>query len=110
MPSLDRLETNREQGHDGEQPEQARRGPGDGPVRPLTLGLDAQVDSASPLCGPTLERDLDLPALDEPVQDLLGRAGRPHPRQMAKVELASGLIDHSQKMTVAAIQIDDMKV
>ena len=30
MPSLDRLKTSREQGHDGEQPKQARRGPGDG--------------------------------------------------------------------------------
>lgn len=36
---LGRLKLIREQGHDREQPEQARRGLGDGQVRPITLGL-----------------------------------------------------------------------
>ena len=41
MPLLDRLGASHEQGYDGEQPKQARRGMGDGLVRSLTLGLDA---------------------------------------------------------------------
>ena len=53
-----------EQGHEGEQPEQAGRGARDGPVRPLALGLDAEM------VADLAEGDLHLPALDEPAQDL----------------------------------------
>src|SRR3954471_13138922 len=52
------------QGHDGEQAEQAGRGTGDGLVRPLPLGLDAEV------VADLSEGDLQLPALREPADDL----------------------------------------
>jgi hypothetical protein len=38
----------------------------------------------------------------------LGRYG--DPEEVAHITLGSGLIDHIQKMTVAAIQMPDMKV
>jgi hypothetical protein len=53
-----------EQGHDGEQAEQAGRGAGDRPVRPLPLGLDAEV------VADLSEGDLQPPSLDEPADDL----------------------------------------
>jgi len=59
-----------QEGDEGEQREQARCGAGDGEVRSLALGLDTEVGAGF------LERDLQLPALDEPAQDLPGRATR----------------------------------
>src|SRR3954468_16710629 len=53
----------------GEQPEQTRRGARDRLVRPLALGLDAEVVTHVP------EGDFHLPALDEPGQDLQRIAG-----------------------------------
>src|SRR4051812_20547574 len=53
------------QGHQGEQPEQARGGACDGPVGPLTLGLDAQMRPGLLECG------LQLPTLNEPAQNLV---------------------------------------
>src|SRR3954467_12718243 len=53
----------------GEQPEQTRRRTGNGQVRPLALGLDAEVVTHVP------EGDFHLPALDEPGQDLQRIAG-----------------------------------
>src|SRR3954447_24327860 len=53
----------------GEQPEQTRRRTGNGQVRPLALGLDAEVVTDVP------EGDFHLPALDEPGQDLQRIAG-----------------------------------
>ena len=57
-----------QQGDDGEQGQQARRGAGDRAVGPLTLRFDAEVSSH------LLERGLDTPAADKPGDDLLGRA------------------------------------
>ena len=57
-----------QEGDGGEQREQARGGASDGEVRPLPLGFDAEVGTG------LLEGDLQLPALDEPTQDLFGRA------------------------------------
>ncbi|MBP0447742.1 hypothetical protein J8J14_23615 [Roseomonas sp. SSH11] len=56
-----------------EQREQAWCGAGDGEVRPLALGFDAEVGTANPLRASTLERDFQLPVLDEPAQDMFGR-------------------------------------
>ena len=81
-PSLGRVELTCEQGHDGKQRKQARRGSSDGQVRPLTLGLDAKMGSGF------LERDLDLPALHEPAQDLLRRAGEAGAQQSLRLEPA----------------------
>ena len=58
------VEARRQQGDDREQPEQAGRGAGDRLVRPLTLGLDAEVVAH------LAEGDFQLPALDEPADDL----------------------------------------
>jgi hypothetical protein len=41
---------------------------------------------------------------------LRASAYRPSKQKSAKVVLGSGLIDHNQKMTVAAMQMADMKV
>jgi hypothetical protein len=53
------------EGHQGEQAQQGRRGPQDGTLRPLALGLDAQMGAHF------VERHFDLPATDEPGEDLL---------------------------------------
>src|SRR5688500_13616321 len=53
-----------EQGHDREQREQAGGGAGDRPLRPLALGLDAEMVAH------LAERDLHLPAPDVPADDL----------------------------------------
>src|SRR4051794_7414105 len=53
-----------QQGHDREQAEQAGRGAGDGLVGPLPLGFDAEVVAGFS------ERDLYLPTLCEPAEDL----------------------------------------
>src|SRR4051794_22216425 len=53
----------------GEQSKQAGRGAGDGQVRPLALGLNAEVVTHVP------EGDFHLPALDEPGQDLIRSGG-----------------------------------
>src|SRR3954469_10772640 len=52
-----------------EKPKQTRRRTGDGQVRPLALGLDAEVVTHVP------EGDFHLPALDEPGEDLQRIAG-----------------------------------
>ena len=57
-------ETVGQQGHDGKQAEQAGRGAGNRLVRPLPLGLDAEVVTDLSEC------DLQLPALREPAEDL----------------------------------------
>ena len=55
------------QGGPGEETQQDGRGAGDGQVRPLALGLHAQM-------GPDLmEGDFQLPAQDKPFQDLVPR-------------------------------------
>ena len=53
-----------QQGHDGEQAEQAGRGAGDGQIGPLPLGFDTKV------VADLSERDLQLPSLREPAEDL----------------------------------------
>src|SRR5215218_2849554 len=53
----------------GAQPKQTRCRTGDGQVRPLALGLDAEVVTHVP------EGDFHLPALDEPGEDLQRIAG-----------------------------------
>src|SRR5215204_1789471 len=58
------VEAHGEQRHDREQPKQARRGAGDRLVRPLALGLNAEVVAY------LAEGDLHLPTLDEPADDL----------------------------------------
>ena len=55
-----------QKGDDREQPEQAGRGAGYRAIRPLPLGLDTQMSAS------LLEGDLDLPAQDEPTDDLQG--------------------------------------
>src|SRR3954452_9921647 len=64
-PACLRAELCGEQGHEGEQPEQARGRACDGQVGPLALGLNAQMRPG------LLERGLHLPALHEPAQDLV---------------------------------------
>src|SRR5215218_10270719 len=58
-----------QQGDDREQAEQAGRGAGDRLVRPLPLGLDAEVVTH------LAEGDLQLPALHKPADDLHGILG-----------------------------------
>ena len=53
-----------QQDHDGEQAEQAGRGAGDGQIGPLPLGFDTKV------VADLSERDLQLPSLREPAEDL----------------------------------------
>src|SRR5829696_927537 len=70
-----------QQGHDGEQSEQAGRGARDRLVRPLPLGLDAEVVTH------LAESDLHLPALHKPADDLhgiLGKIGAEQSREHAK--------------------------
>ena len=74
-----------EQGHDREQREQAGRGAGDRPVRPLPLGLDAEMVAH------LAEGDLHLPALDEPADDLQRVAGGIGAQQGLRVEAALGV-------------------
>src|SRR3954462_356786 len=69
----------------GEQPEQTRRRTGDGQVRPLALGLDAEVVTHVP------EGDFHLPALDEPGQDLQRIAGEVGAEERLGVEAALGV-------------------
>ena len=57
-----------QEGDGGEQCEQAWCGSGDGQVRSLPLGFDTKMRPGF------LEGDLQLPALNEPAQDLIGRA------------------------------------
>src|SRR3954469_24874480 len=64
-PACLRAELCGEQGHEGEQPEQARGRACDGQVGPLALGLNAQMRPG------LLERGLQLPTLNEPAQDLV---------------------------------------
>ena len=52
--------------HEGVETEQHRRRPGDGFVRPLPLGFDAELTANFS------KGDLDGPASDKPAQDLLG--------------------------------------
>ena len=56
----------RPESNDGEQTEQGRRGAEDRLVGPLTLGLYAEMSADF------LEGDLDLPATDEPGEDVTG--------------------------------------
>src|SRR4051794_9977957 len=60
------VEARSEQCHDREQGEQAGGGAGDGPVRPLAVGLDAEMVAH------LAEGDLHLPALDERKRRLSG--------------------------------------
>ena len=71
-----------EQGHEGEQAEQVGRRAGDDLARPLALRLHSQVVAHF------AELDLDLPALDEPAQNLDGIAGLVVAEQGPRVELA----------------------
>src|SRR3954451_484740 len=74
-----------EQGHDGEQAEQAGCGAGDRPVRPLPLGLDAEV------VADLSEGDLQSPALDEPADDLQWLLRRVGAEQGLRVEAPAGI-------------------
>src|SRR4051795_12376731 len=69
----------------GEQPEQTRHGARDRLVRPLALGLDAEVVTHVP------EGDFHLPALDEPGQDLQRIAGEVGAEEGLWVEAALGV-------------------
>jgi hypothetical protein len=57
----------RQDGHQGEQPQQSRSGTSNGHVRPLPLGLHPKMDSYF------LKGDFQLPAPDEPGQNLFWR-------------------------------------
>src|SRR3954463_13622123 len=74
-----------QQGHDGEQAEQAGRGAGDGLVGPLPLGLDTEV------VADLSERDLQLPALREPAEDLQRLSRRVGAEQGLRVEPPTGV-------------------
>src|SRR4051794_8195630 len=60
------IELGCQQGHDREQSEQTWGGAGHGTIRPLPLGLYTQMRPY------LLESDLDLPAQNEPADDLHG--------------------------------------
>ena len=69
----------------------------------MTLSFDAQVGSASSLCGPTLERDLNLPALDESAQDLFRRTGQTGAQQSLRLEPADRMRTSSQRIGTTGI-------
>ncbi|MDF2975195.1 MAG: hypothetical protein K0R61_5645 [Microvirga sp.] len=75
----------RKQGHDPEQCQQAGRGAGDRPIGPLALGLDAEMVTH------LAERDLHLPALDKPADDLQRLAGGIGAQQCLRVEAVQGI-------------------
>src|SRR3954453_19556382 len=64
-PACLRAELCGKQGHEGEEPEQARGRACDGQVGPLALGLNAQMRPG------LLERGFQSPTLNEPAQDLV---------------------------------------
>ena len=92
-----------QQGHDGEQTEQAGRGARDCPVRPLPLGLDAQVVAH------LAEGDFELPSLDEPADDLQRLLRQVGAEQGLRVEVPAGVAQqhpadrHDRQATVLAI-------
>src|SRR5215212_5791425 len=74
------VEACRKQGHDREQREQAGRRAGNRPIRPLALGLDAEMVAHF------AEGDFHLPALDEPADDLQRLASGIGAQQGLRVE------------------------
>ena len=79
------VEARRQQGDNREQPEQAWRSASDGLVRPLPLGLDAQVIAH------LAESDFELPALDEPADDLQRLLCRVGAEQGLRIEAPAGI-------------------
>src|SRR3954468_15793174 len=79
------VEARRQQGDDREQPEQAWRGTGDRLVRPLPLGFDAEVVAH------LAEGDFELPALDEPADDLQRLLRQVGAEQRLRVEATAGI-------------------
>ena len=76
-----------QQGHQRKQSQQGRRGAGNGQIRPLALRLDPQM-------GPHfVERDLQLPAHDEPLQDLHRIGGQIGAQQGLRLELTFRITD-----------------
>jgi hypothetical protein len=69
----------------GDQAEQGRRGAGDCLVRPLTLGLQAEVDARF------LEGDLQPPAQHEPLQDLHRLAPRIRTQECLGLKPSGGI-------------------
>ena len=87
-----------ERGHDREQREQARRGAGACPIRPLPLRLEAEM-----IPGLT-EGDLHLPALDEPAPDLQRIAPWSGAQQRLRFEPALRIAQPHPSMPVASIR------
>jgi hypothetical protein len=79
------IEASCQQGDDREQPEQAGRRAGDRLVRPLALGLDAGVVAC------LAEGDLNLPALDEPADDLQRLLRGVGAKQCLRIEAFAGI-------------------
>src|SRR5262245_20250648 len=72
---------------DGEQGEQGRSGAQDGLVGPLALGLDAEMGANF------LESELDLPAADEPSENVVGMSVEVSCQECLRVELAGWITD-----------------
>jgi hypothetical protein len=72
---------------DGEQAEQNWRGPKNCLVGPLALGFDAEMGADF------LEGDLDLPAADEPVEDVARISVAVGCQEGLRVEFAGGIAD-----------------
>ena len=93
------VEARRQQGDDREQPEQAWRGAGDGLVRPLPLGLDAEVVTH------LAEGDFDLPALDEPADDLQRLLRQVGAEQGLRIEALQGSRSSTQRIGMTGMPL-----
>ena len=76
-----------QQSHQREQTQQGRRGAKDGPIRPLALGLHAEM------IPDFVEGDFQLPAHHEPFQDLLRFFVQVGTQQGLRFELAFWVTD-----------------
>ena len=77
-----------QQSNDGKQCQQGRRDAQDRQVRPLSLGLHAQLSTHF------MKSDFDLPASYKPLDDLLGRNGKISAKQSLGLEDLFGIPDN----------------
>ena len=77
---------------EGEQTEQRRSGPKDCLVGPLALGFDAEMGTG------LLEGDFDLPATDEPGEDIARTGIEIGCQECLRIELAGWIAARSQRI------------